>query len=284
MLLLCFETGMAQNLLPSVYNYKLSEYQGASKNWGLAVNSRGELFAANNKGLLHYDGEKWTLNKLPNNTIIRSVGIFGDRVFTGSYEEFGYWTKDDLGALKYTSLTYLIENHEFTSEEFWEIIPFGEQVIFRSFSTIYIYQNNKIKVIDLPQIISDLVIHNSSIIVAAGTEGLFELKNDTLSPLTNQGALLDKNLTDMVSLGNQLLIGTKLDGCYLMGDQGLMVWDTALNQELKRHQLNKILKFNDSQLAFGTIKNGVYLWDTTTETSKLLNREAGLLNNTVLSM
>lgn len=275
---------VGQNLLPSIYNYKLSEYNGASKNWGLAVNSNGELFVANNKGLLHYNGEKWTLNKLPNNTIIRSVAVVGDQIFTGSYEEFGYWTKNELGELLYTSLTHLIKDHEFTSEEFWEILPVDDQLLFRSFSTLYSYKDNRIELINPPQILSDILVHHDDLIIAGGTEGLFRLEDETLVPLENQELLVGKTVTDMISLEDEILIGTKLNGCYVLDEDGLRPWNASLNKELKLHQLNKMLKFNATQIAFGTIKNGVYLYDFGTDNSQLLNREAGLQNNTVLSM
>nr|WP_298791829.1 Two component regulator three Y domain-containing protein [uncultured Allomuricauda sp.] len=277
-------TCVGQNLLPPVYNYRLSEYKAASKNWDLSVNSRGELFAANNQGLLYFNGEKWTLNKLPNNTIIRSVEVVNDRIYTGSYEEFGFWEKDEMGVLHYNSLTHLIKDHQFTSEEFWEILSYNEKVYFRSFADIYIYDGEHITVIDPPQIISDILIYEDNFIVAGGTEGLFELENDTLVSLQNQDLFYGKTITDMISLEEGLLIGTKLNGCYLWNEHKVEPWKPDLNNNLKQHQLNKILKLSENQIAFGTIKNGVYLYNTKTKTSRVLNREAGLQNNTVLSM
>ena len=273
-----------QNLLPPIYNYRLLEYKGASKNWDLSVNANGELFVANNKGLLHFNGEQWNLNKLPNNTIIRSVESVGDRIYTGSYEEFGYWQKNRLGELEYTSLTQLIQDHEFTSEEFWEILPAKNKVLFRSFSSIYSYDGNKIKVIDPPQVISDIVEFKDKIIVAGGVLGLFELTNDGLVPLPNQEMLQGKIVTDMVVFKNQLLVGTKLSGCYLFDGQRLQSWIPKLNEELKLHQLNKILLLGNDEIGFGTIKNGMYLFNATTDSYQVLNRESGLQNNTVLSM
>ncbi|WP_223826649.1 Two component regulator three Y domain-containing protein [Flagellimonas sp. S3867] len=257
---------------------------GASKNWGLAVNDEGELFVANNKGLLHFNGEKWVLNKLPNNTIIRSVAVVDDKIFTGSYEEFGFWKKNNLAELQYTSLTHLIKDHEFTSEEFWEILSVEDQVVFRSFSTIYSYSGDKITYIDPPQIISDILVSENRLIVAGGTEGLFEVIGEHLIPLNNQDILFGKTLTDMITFNGGILIGTKLNGCYLWNGQDIVPWNVGLNQNLKQHQLNKILKLAENSLAFGTIKNGVYLYNTLTGESKILNREAGLQNNTVLSM
>ncbi|WP_343486705.1 Two component regulator three Y domain-containing protein [Allomuricauda sp. d1] len=273
-----------QNVLPPVYNYNLSEYGGGSKNWGLALNKRGELFVANNKGLLHYNGEDWSLNKLPDNTIIRSVTTVGDSIYTGSYEEFGYWKKDAIGKLEYTSLTHLIKEYSFTSEEFWEILHIDDAIVFRSFSSIYIFRDGEIKVIDPPQIISDFIVYDDKIIVAAGNSGLFELTDDKLTPLPNQELLLNKNVTDMVLFDDGLLVGTKLNGCYFYDGTTVKPWQTEINEDLKLHQLNKVVYLGRGKLAFGTIKNGMYLFDTGLANAQIFNKASGLQNNTVLSM
>ncbi|MEP5913838.1 MAG: Two component regulator three Y domain-containing protein, partial [Flavobacteriaceae bacterium] len=274
-----------QNLLPPVYNYKTIEYGAASKNWGISSNEDGELFVANNSGLLHFNGEEWTLNKLPNNTIIRSVYCHGNRIFTGSYEEFGYWIKNETGSLEYTSLTHLIREHVFTSEEFWEIISFDEKIIFRSFSSIYSFENDSIKVIDPVQIISHFIEFNGKIIVASSGKELFELQGDYLVPLSDQDRLKDKTITDMALIGDKLLIGTKLNGCFLYGEDGKLIpWEFELNNQLKKQQLNKIISVGDDKIAFGTIKNGIYIYDLKSKTYENINRQLGLQNNTVLSM
>lgn len=273
-----------QQLLPPIQNYQLLDYKGGSKNWDVAVNGKGELFVANNKGLLHYNGEQWTLNKLPNNTIIRSVESIGDRVYTGSYEEFGYWTKNRFGELGYTSLTHLIKDHTFTSEEFWEIFPAKDgRVMFRSFSAIYSYDNNKISVVDPPDVVSDFIEFNDRLIVAGGSVGLFEVKDQGLVSLPNQDILLGKTVNDMAIFQNKLLIGTKLHGCFLYDGSTLSPWSAPINDDLKQHQLNKITLLGNGLLALGTIKNGMYLYDTVSRRYSVLNRESGLQNNTVLS-
>ena len=275
---------IGQNLLPPVYNYTLSEYQGGSKNWGLAVNEKGELFVANNKGLLYYNGEKWSFNKLPNNTIIRSVTVVGDTIYTGSYEEFGFWKKNKIGNLDYTSLTYLIKGHEFTSEEFWEILPVQDHVIFRSFSAIYRYKDGKVEVIDPYEVISDLIEYQGEIIVGAGGRGLYKMEGNGIAPLDNQQLLQNKTITDIIKFNNGLLVGTKLDGCYFYDGENLRPWESPINEELKMYQLNKLLNLENGKLAMGTIKNGVYIYDSNTNDLKVINKESGLQNNTILSL
>ncbi|MGJ8734871.1 MAG: helix-turn-helix and ligand-binding sensor domain-containing protein, partial [Cellulophaga sp.] len=90
---------------PYFKNYVLSEYNAGNQNWGVSRAENGKLYVANNNGLLEYDGLKWDFKELPNKTTIRSVLAYKDRIYTGSYEEFGYWTKDSKGELVYFSLS-----------------------------------------------------------------------------------------------------------------------------------------------------------------------------------
>ena len=275
---------LGQNLLPPIHNYSSYEYNAASKNWGLAIDNNGELYAANNNGLLHFNGENWSLNKLPNKTIVRSVAFVNGKIFTGSYEEFGFWEMNEYGSLAYTSLTHLIKNHEFTNEEFWQIIQLNDAIIFRSFSTVYIYKDNEIKIIDAPFVVTNIAKYKNQIIVAGEHRRLYWIKNNALTPLNSQEILEGKTIVDMVPFGDNLIIGTKLNGCFLLIDGQVKLLDDSINNELKEHQLNKVLSLDKNTIAFGTIKNGVYTYNIKSNSFKNLNKALGLQNNTVLAM
>ncbi|HET8736145.1 MAG TPA: hypothetical protein VFM69_06080 [Pricia sp.] len=273
----------AQHVLPPIQNYRISDYNAASKNWGLTVNANGELFVANNMGLLHFNGEEWVLYKLPNETVIRSVAYIKGKVYTGSYEEFGYWEKDATGILQYTSLTHLIKDHEFTSEEFWQILPYDGGIVFRSFSGIYRYRDNRIAVIDSDIIATHISIFDGKLLVI-GDNGVFQLMDDTLVLVKDLDILSGKTVIDMVETKDGLLIGTKLNGCYLFKNGSFVPWNEIINLDLKSYQLNKIVTLGAEKIAFGTIKNGIYIYNTETNDSSHLNRETGLKNNTVLAL
>lgn len=129
---------------PYFQNYSLSEYNAGNQNWDISKGEDGKIYVANNNGLLVFDGLKWSLHELPNKTTIRSVLPVKDKIYTGSYEEFGYWKKNEKGSLVYTSLSHLINKKEFLNEEFWQIIHFKDAIIFRSFLNVYIYKDDKI--------------------------------------------------------------------------------------------------------------------------------------------
>lgn len=78
-----------------VTHYNRKEYNAGSQNWSVDIDRQGFVYAANNDGLMKYDGVRWKLYPMPSRTIARSVSVSADgRIYTGSNEEFGYWEKD----------------------------------------------------------------------------------------------------------------------------------------------------------------------------------------------
>ncbi|MEO1011091.1 MAG: LuxR C-terminal-related transcriptional regulator, partial [Bacteroidota bacterium] len=152
------------------------------------------------------------------------------------------------------------------------------------FSALYIYKNKTITVLDPSFVVSDMIVFGEELIVGGGQKGLYRLSKNTLIPLAGQEPLEDKTMTDMAVIQDKLLVGTKLQGCFIYDGQNLRPWEEEINQDLKRYQLNKILLLNSGEYVFGTIKNGLYLYDPTQRKARNINRKKGLQNNTVLSL
>ena len=117
-----FFLGNAQELIPFVQNYTKADYRGDNQIWGVVQGNEGAMYFANNRFLVRYNGVIWEKYALPNKTIIRSVFVDGDKVYTGSYTEFGFWQRRN-GIMKYTSLS---KNKQLflgnsNNEEIWKI-------------------------------------------------------------------------------------------------------------------------------------------------------------------
>ena len=108
------------------------------------------MYFANTDGLLTFNGNAWSLYKSKNNKIIRSVCAQGDRIYTGAYGEFGYWTKNECGEMSYQSLLHLIKNSAIDKEEIWNIVSYGDKTYFQSFSVLMVYDGTKIEKVELP--------------------------------------------------------------------------------------------------------------------------------------
>ncbi|AOC97431.1 hypothetical protein BB050_04353 [Flavobacterium anhuiense] len=63
-------------------------------------------------------------------TIIRSILIEGDKIYSGSYKEFGYWYRKD-GTMHYVSITKNLRLFdEKDNEEIWKIFRFKGSLYF----------------------------------------------------------------------------------------------------------------------------------------------------------
>lgn len=274
---------IGQQLVPPIQNHTSVEYNGASQNWAIDVDDRGIIYAANNQGLLSFDGQRWELFPLNNSAVIRSVLSHEDRIYTGSYQEFGYWKRNSKGEMQYTSLMPLL--HEpMESEEFWEIIPYQNGIYFRSFGAIYEYKNDKIRVVKNIGV-NKMAVYSDRLLIAIPKQGLYYLNEDgSTEPLKNQEVLQEKRVLDIEVDGSKLFIGTK-DNLFLFnGTRCLSYGSPLLNKQLEEYEFNHIRRSGKSGLLLATVRNGVLHHDMETGNTKVYNRENGLQNNTVLGM
>ncbi|MFD0977608.1 helix-turn-helix and ligand-binding sensor domain-containing protein [Salinimicrobium gaetbulicola] len=274
----------AQELIPPIQNHTSIEYNGASQNWDLAIDDSGIIYAANNQGLLSFDGLTWELFQLDTGGIIRSVLPHGERIYTGSYQEFGYWSRDLKGEMHYTSLMSLLKEYTLQSEEFWEILTYKDAIYFRSFGAIYEYKKGKIK--PIKEIVSNkMIVFNDRLLIAVGKEGLFYLETDgSLNTLPNQEILSGKRVLDLEVVGDDLFIGTAKKLYKFDGSSVTTYHSNELNRLLSDFEFNHLTKFSQNELLIATLRNGLILHNIETGNTSIFNRESGLQNNTVLGM
>jgi len=117
----CLSLLFGNKLLPGItacLSFTPKDYQADNQNWSITQGENKHIYIANNKGLLEYDGEAWALYPSPNQTILRSVFFHDDKIYSGSYREFGFWEKHATGALVYKSLSRDIIDSIGTDEQF----------------------------------------------------------------------------------------------------------------------------------------------------------------------
>ncbi len=275
----------SQELVPPIQNYSPAQYAAASQNWDIAVDKRGVIYTANNQGLLVFDGLSWELFPLESKSIIRSVYPHNGRIYTGSYQEFGYWETTDEGCMIYNSLTSLMKEFNMQSDEFWEITSYKDAIYFRSFGGVYKYENNKIsRVQDI--VSTALGIYKNRLILAHRMNGLLFLdESGEVKTLEGDLDLLeDENVIDIEAHGDTLYIGSRDALYFYHGNEVKKFWNKELNELLSRFELNHIEMISDEELVFGSIKSGIIHYDLSKDEFHVYNRTSGLQNNTVLGM
>ena len=269
---------------PYFQNFSLSEYNAGNQNWGVSRAENGMVYVANNNGLLEYDGLKWDFIELPNKTTIRSVLAYKGLIYTGSYEEFGYWEKDSKGTLVYNSLSDSIKKDISANEEFWQILPYKDGIVFRSFLNIYIYKfSGEIKKIEPQSTVISCSVVNDKLYVSTLRKGIFEVKGNELILSIMNKTLENTKVLFIVNYKGKLLLMTSLKGCFIVEkDNTLSPVDFEVNNIIKQHLLNCFSFLDNGNMVFGTIKDGIYFTNNEGKVIFHINKENGLINNTVL--
>ena len=167
----------AQELLPFVENYNKSDYQGDNQIWNVAQGNDNAMYFANNYYLLRYDGVKWEKYSLPNKTIIRSIMVDGDKIYSGSYKEFGYWYRKN-GKMIYVSISDTSKVFdESDNEEIWKIFKFKGEIYFQSFNGLFQYDGKIIKKNKFDFLVSYCFPVGNELFVASVEKGVYKIKN-----------------------------------------------------------------------------------------------------------
>ena len=290
LLLLCFFLKLhTQQFIPEITNYTINQYESDTQNWDIGINDDGLVFVANNAGLMVYNGQKWKKYYLPNKTVVRSVLCVGDNVYTGSYEEFGYWTKGDFGTYHYTSLIPSLDKSiDISDQQFWQIIQRNGDIFFKSFSGgVYVFNGTKVSHIEGSFGTHDMCVYNDKVLFANREKGLIEYKNGGVIPFADFGnANKYKSLNNVATHAEKLFFFDLLKGGFVF-DRELKKIDSLpkkLNIFLHDNILNKATFVSESKLVLGTIKKGIVIYDLNLKSTQFIHGETGIQNNTVLGL
>lgn len=271
--------------LPPITKYTQSTYQAGIQNWMISQDENHFMFFANNEGLLEYNGSAWTLYPSPNETIIRSVKCIDDKIYTGSYMEFGYWIRQKNGQLKYFSLSKNIKNQLVDDEQFWGIFNYDNWVLFQSLQKIYAY-NTKTKefsVID-PKTTISKAFKTSNGIFFQTNEGLFEIERGKSKLYLSNQIVKDNKIINLIDTYEGLLLITQKQGVYSYLNGEFNKYVTNVDNELRQSSIYSSELLQDGSFALGTISNGIYILNNEGKLKYKITQNEGLNNNTVLSL
>jgi ligand-binding sensor domain-containing protein len=277
------ETVYAQNIV-HVTNYTYNEYNGGNQNWDITLDNKGSVFIANNNGLLSFDGAKWSLLSNPVNTIIRSVAYDNKRIYTGSFEEFGYWEADSSREWKYNSLVPLLKDIKLHNDEFWKIVKHNNLIYFQSFGTILVYDYKTIKPLNIPGSVLFLLKSNDRLFVQQIYGGLFEIGDKNLTFIPGSDIFKDTEIKAIISLTrNEFLIGTSSKGVFRFDGKYFVEWKNETSEKLKESKINNGIRL-DNKILFGTILQGIFVYDLSGKLLNHLTSNTSLQNNTILAL
>lgn len=283
---LAVNAASAASFMPVVTNYDVVRYE--AQNWCITQDNDGIIYVANNMGILEFDGFKWQSTPIPGASVVRSVYAENDRIYAGAFEEFGYYTHDDYGSLRYTSLSDSLADFTFENEDIWGITRCGNILYFNSFRTAFAYDGKSVRVAGGVQGLRPLYIFTAGGKVYAQMveDDVYILEDDIWRKVFDRAEIGDDNVVSITALSglSGLLVLTERSGIFLMRHGRLARWATDADNALRNFRINRVATTRDGLLWIGTLQNGIYAIDKNGSLRYHYNMDNGLNNNSVLGL
>ena len=269
--------------VPEMENFTPSDHGATGKIWEIKSSGNGLIYCASEKGLLEYDGNNWRTFK-GSKGFTRSITIANDStIYTGSDMDFGVWKRNKLMFFEYQSLYPFKEKASKESEEFWTVAMINDSPVFVSHHNIYFKKAGKFSKIVAPTRFSESFYTNGKLYLCDQERGLYTFDGNRLNLLTD---FSEKKLSIIghFQIKNQSFFVTKNNGVKFLSHGKLHNLENEVSKKLKTDIVFSFAQIDSSHLVFGTILNGFYITDVNGNIIHHIDRQKGLLNNTILSL
>ncbi len=285
--LLCiigFVLGLDQTSLASIGTYPIqnfspANYQAGIQNIDFAQNRDMQIFVANNLGVLSYNGNEWGVHAFKTGKKHRSLAFdeSTDRLYVGSQGDFGYFQ----GLWEYRSLAELIPGDAENFDDVWDIFIVKDKVYFCTLQNIYLYEGDEIHVLSLQNGLRRSFMCNGRLFSESAHGDIYEVVDHRFELFTNRKA------------SNQVVAGMAY-----VDDEYLIVYNSGsitfsphfsphpkyvnLVAVLEGTYVNHVLQLSDSRLVVSTQRQGIFLYDPSSELLEQITKSDGLQSNACL--
>lgn len=284
--------GHTQNIpfIPPVYNYTTGNYKAGNQNWSVAQGGNDVIYAGNNNGLLSFEGINWKLHRLPNNLSVKSIYIDSksspERIYVGSFEEFGYFESDETNQLIYHSVKNLVKDYTFHNDEIWTIHPFNGRIYFQSFSAVFVYDGKKVTTLKPNPAVLYFFPIDGKMFAQLINNDFYRYDGSRFHRILSRDQLKDDNVVAVLPFDDEYLLVTSKSGLYRFSEniQTLIPWKTSIEPDLREAIINRAIFSAKEQYIFGTLNDGLFAIDRKGNELWHINRSNGLNNNTILAL
>ena len=273
--------------LPPVVNYGPNDYSAGNQNWMISE-AEGNLYFANSTGLLNYNGEEWNLYPVPNQSIVRAVQAVNDKIYTGAYMEAGYWERNELGELKYTSLIPKFPGGVQDGEEFWQIEFLEDLVVFRSFNGVYFFDpsSGELTRMENPQqqIYTGIFKLDGTLYFQQAGSGLFKLSNGEQINVIPYSAIGDRAIIHIYEKDDRLNFITGESEFYEWNNSEMLQKFSKLSEDIGNPNILSAIHSADGSIILGTVGSGILHISPDGKLLNSFNQSNLIMNNTVLNL
>ena len=271
-----------------VINHDRSEYQAMSQNWAVAFDDLGRAYFGNTGGVLEYNGKNWVLHQHKSKSAIRAL-LFDEesqRLYSGCYEDFGYWKRDSLGVLNYYSLAENLKDYRFSSERIWSIVKSGKEILFQSFPTLFSYntETEEVKSVAPGGELMFLGKVNDTVYSRVSGRGICKIEGGEIKVVDDSNFAKEATIRFYLPNERGIVVGDGKSGLHILKNGKTKKWNCEANDILASKDVNSAVSIGDTAYAIGTLLGGLYIINHDGKILSHIDRQSKLENNTVLGM
>ncbi len=275
-------------------NYSPEEYKYQPQNWCIIQDRSGIIYAANNGGVMEYDGVSWTLIPVPNQVVRSLASDDAGTIYVGGINELGYLGPDSRGQLKYISLVQHLEERANNFDNVWRIHAVREGIFFRTSKYIFCWNPQKKQMNILLESkrgegdrIKGSFTCGARLLVKQGSVGLLELEKDSFKTIV-EAKVFDQlgQVFVMVpydTAGEKILIGTREKGFFIFDGNPPTPFPTEVDNYLKDKQIYHGIRLSQSpgDIAIASLSGGIVVMDLQGKLKYRFTIDSGLQDNSV---
>ena len=257
---------------PLIQNFTSKQYLVAENiNWAATQDELGNLYFANNNGVLKYDGNYWKLIETLKEVLSISYDSLSKRVYVGCIADFGYINVESSGKIAYQSLAQQIDKKDKVGKV-WDCLSTPDGIYFNAEKELIRYKNGTFKTWPSKSYFHAVFYAGGKILMREAGTGLLCIENDNLSFVQGSETFGENIISYIGSIKNkpnQFVLASR--------NKGFFKFElTKLNNEfsIKLNLINKntIDLFNknfivsgtrlkDNQYAISTMLGGLFIID-----------------------
>jgi len=284
-LFLCFSTAISQVLPKYVRNYGPEVTRSGEVALAVTIDHRGLPFFGTEKGVLTFEGDRWRVISIKDESGVRSIeyDTLRHRLWVGGAGTFGYLACDANNQYRYISLSdSILKARPF--KQVWQILIEPNAVTFMTNEAQFVWSESGISLKD---------IQSSFIYLVDGTK--YYSKRDGAFSVEESGSLV--KVWDQTGIREPVyyvtaqdsvnhLLFTAYDGVFRYNRKQKKVFpvNSPLNTFLKQHPFYNACRISYSLLAIGTWYDGVIIADVNGNIVERVGTTNGMTANGIYAL
>ncbi|MCF0065292.1 ATP-binding protein [Dyadobacter chenwenxiniae] len=276
-----------QQSLPFITNYSTDDYKAAFQNWALVQGNNGMMYAANNSGVLEFDGGSWQLIPTSEGNPVRSMAKDSKgRIYVGGSGEVGYLVANGQNRTVFHSLKNRLNRADWNFGNVWFTFADKGSVYFVCDFHILELVNGNFKVWKSSMgALGFAWMIRGTLYVSASEHGLLKKEKDSLKVVAGGSAFKGMGLTCLLPFeGNKMLAVGLSKEFYIYDGSKLEPFIRDGKRVRIKDAVYHGLQLSSGDYALATTGSGFYLMDRNGTIRNNIGRKDGLTSDAAYSV